>query len=178
MAAISSSDRYGFVAVSIHWLSALLIVVLIGTGYRAGGMDDTVAKAAVLRAHIPVGVAVLLLTLARVGWWLFADKKPASVPMSAWQDRASRAVHLLFYILIFGMTLSGVGMMVLSGAGPVIFGGGAEALPDFWDYKPRVPHGIGARALIVLLLLHAGAALYHHFLLRDGLLRRMRFGAG
>ena len=91
MSAKSSSDRYGAVAVTIHWVSAVLILVLIGSGFRAGGMEDAAAKAAILRVHVPIGVTILLLTLARIGWWLFADNKPASVPMPKWQDRASRA---------------------------------------------------------------------------------------
>jgi cytochrome b561 len=84
-------------------------------------------------------------------------------------------VHFLFYVVTLGMIASGVGMMVLSGAAPVIFGGEGAPLPDFWKYPPRVPHGIGARLLVALLLLHVGAALHHHFVRRDGLLRRMRF---
>ena len=53
--------------------------------------------------------------------------------------------------------------MILSGAGPIILNTGAVgALPDFSDYPPRLPHGIGGRATIALFLLHAGAALYHH----------------
>jgi len=85
-------------------------------------------------------------------------------------------VHLLFYVAILGMAASGIGMFILSGAGPIIFDGGEGQLPDFWDYKPRVPHGIGARFLIVLLVFHTGAALYHHFVRRDGLLWRMWYG--
>ena len=177
MAAKSGKDYYGSVAVTIHWVSALLILVLIGSGFRAGGMEHAAAKSAILRVHIPVGVTILILTLARVAWWLIADQRPTSVPMPAWQDRASRAVHVIFYVVILGMAASGIGMLVLSGAGPVIFGGSTEALPDFWDYPPRVPHGIGARVMIALLVAHAGAALYHHFFRRDGLIRRMWFGA-
>lgn len=173
----SSADRYGTVAVAIHWLSALLLLVLIASGFRVGGTEDAAAKAAVLRVHIPLGVTILLLTLARIGWWLFADDKPASVPMPIWQDRASRAVHLLFYVVILGMAASGIGMMILSRAGPIIFGGVPESLPSFWDYPPRTPHGIGARLMIGLFVVHAGAALHHHFSKRDGLLQRMWFGA-
>ena len=57
----------------------------------------------------------------------------------------------------------------------MIFGGEGALLPDFWKYPPRVPHGIGARLLLALLILHAGAALYHHFVRPDGLLWRMWF---
>ncbi len=173
MAVKSSPTHYGTVAVTIHWLSALFIVMLIGSGFRAAGFEDSVAKAGILQFHVPFGVTILLLTLGRIGWWWFADKKPTSAPMPNWQDRSARAVHFLFYVVILGMTASGIGMMVLSGAGPIIFGGDAALLPDFWDYLPRTPHGIGARALIALFVLHAGAALYHHFFKKDGLLGRM-----
>jgi cytochrome b561 len=94
---------------------------------------------------------------------------------SYWQERATQAVHVLFYVVMLGMVASGLGMMRLSGAAPMIFGGEAALLPDFWKYPPRLPHGIGARLLLALLALHAGAALYHEFFRRDGLLRRMWF---
>lgn len=171
----SSTTHYGTVAVTIHWLSALLILILVGSGFRATGMEDVASKVGILQFHAPLGVAILLLTLGRIGWWLFADKKPASVPMPKWQDRSSRTVHFLFYVVILGMTASGIGMMVLSGAGPIIFGGDATLLPDFWDYLPRTPHGIGARLILALFVIHAGAALYHHILKKDGLLGRMWF---
>jgi cytochrome b561 len=75
-------------------------------------------------------------------------------------------VHIFFYVVILGMIVSGIGMVPLSGAGPVIFGG-EGSLPDFWKYPPRIPHGIGARLLLALLVLHTGAALYHQFVRRD-----------
>ncbi len=175
MTAKSSTDRYGTVAITIHWLSALFILVLIGSGFRADGAEDAAAKAAILRVHIPIGITILLLTLARIGWWFWADKKPAPVEMAVWQDRASRLVHLLFYIVILGMAASGIGMMVLSGAGPIVFGRSPESLPDFKDFIPRVPHGIGARVMIALLVAHVGAAFYHHFIKKDGLIGRMWF---
>ncbi len=173
----STDKKYGTIALAIHWISALLILLMVVSGFRAGGMENAVDKAAILRVHIPVGITILLLTLARIAWWLFADKKPASVPMPAWQDRASKAVHILFYFVILGMVASGIGMMLLSGAGPILFDGSTAALPNFWDYKPRLPHGIGGRALVALFVVHVGAALYHHFILRDSLLKRMWFGS-
>jgi cytochrome b561 len=178
MAVKCSKDRYGSVAVSIHWLAALLLLVLIVSGFRAGDMEDLVAKASILRVHIPIAILVLLLTLLRIFWWWFADSKPVPVAgTTEFQDRAARLVHFLFYVVILGMLASGLGMLILSGAGPIIFGGAAETLPDFWDYKPRVPHGMGARAFMVLFVIHTGAALYHHFVKKDGVLRRMWYGS-
>lgn len=172
----STNSNYGTIAVTIHWLSVLFIIMMIGSGLRAAGLTDSTAKAAVLSVHVPLGIIVLLLTLSRVAWWMFADQKPQAPQADpAWQTKSAHAVHIAFYILIFGMAASGIGMMVLSGAGSILFGGSQAPLPDFWSYLPRVPHSIGSRVLIVLFIIHAGAALYHQFIKGDGLLNRMWF---
>ena|SRR5438094_9472908 len=163
-------------AVSIHWVRVVLIVILIGSGFRAANTVDAAAKAAILRLHIPIAIGVLALTVLRIAWWWRFDRKPGPVAASPhWQELTAKAVHVLFYLVILGMIASGVGMIALSGATPMIFSGESALLPDFWNYPHRLPHGIGARVLLVLLVLHAGAALYHHFVRRDSLLRRMRF---
>lgn len=174
----STASKYGSVAVTIHWLSALLIIALLGIGFRAANTIDPDAKAQLLSIHAPLGFLILVLTLGRIAWWWRADRKPDPVAGTpALQHRSARAVHLLFYVVILGMCASGIGMLVLSGAGPVIFGAAEGTLPDFRNYLPRVPHGLGARVMLTLLALHMAGALYHHFIRRDGLLRRMWYGA-
>jgi cytochrome b561 len=177
MALKSAQDRYGKVAISIHWIAAALIVALLVTGFRVSGAADPTAKAAFLRFHAAMGAVILALTLGRVAWWWFADRKPLPVAgQPLLLHRAATAVHLLFYVVIIGLAVSGIGMMVLSGAGPIVFGGASGSLPDFWNYLPRVPHGIGVRVLIALLILHVGGALYHHFIRGDRLMARMGVG--
>lgn len=171
----STPSTYGNVAVSIHWLTVILIIALLASGFRAAGTIDPAAKAALLRIHAPMGGAILLLTLTRLVWWWRFDKKPAPVEGGpAWQERIARYVHILLYIVVLGIAVSGVSMFVVSGAGPIVFGG-TGILPDFTDFPPRTPHGLGARALLALAALHAGAALYHHFIKRDVTLKRMWF---
>lgn len=173
----SRPDRYGPVAVTIHWLTAILILATLGSGFQADQAADATTHAGFLRFHIPVAITVLLLTLFRIVWWWRFDRKPIPVEGSQpWQERFARFVHVVFYVVILGMVASGIGMMVLSDAGSIIFGG-SGVLPDFHDYPPRVPHGIGALLLVILLVAHIGAALYHHFIRRDGLIRRMWYGA-
>lgn len=170
----SRSDRYGAVAVSIHWLSAILILVLLGSGFRAANAVDAASKAAFLRFHIPVAIAILFLTLLRIVWWWRFDRRPLPAEgLPLWQERIAGGVHIAFYLVILGMAASGIGMMILSGAAPAIFGAPGAMLPDFTDYPPRIPHGLGAFLLVGLLVFHAGAALYHQFVRRDGLLQRM-----
>ncbi|MFE3839481.1 cytochrome b [Pseudogemmobacter sonorensis] len=170
----STSDRYGAVAVTLHWLSAFGILALLATGFRAADAPD---PAALLRLHVPLGIAVLALTVFRVVWWLALDRKPAPIANTlAGQERLARGVHLAFYIVLFGMFGSGIALMAMSGAGAVLFGGGP--LPDFSAYGPRAPHGIGAMLLIALLIAHVAAALYHALIRRDAIFRRMWYGKG
>jgi cytochrome b561 len=172
----STPDHYGDMAVSIHWISAVLILMLIGSGFRGTAAVDPAAKAAILRIHVLIALGVLALTVVRIVWWWRFDRKPRPLAGSPyWQERAAQVGHVLFYVVLLGTIASGIGMMALSGAAPMIFGGEGSLLPDFWKYPPRVPHGIGARLLIVLLVLHVSAAFYHQFVRRDGLMRRMWF---
>lgn len=177
MALKSTDTAYGAIAVGLHWLGVLLTMVMLITGFRADAAAEPAAKAAILAWHAPAGSALLLVTLIRILWWWLADRKPAPLDDPAWQVKAARGVHLALYAVILGMVGSGFAMFILSGAGEVIFGGSSVPLPDFADYAPRAPHGLGARLLLALVALHAGAALFHHFIRRDATLRRMWFGA-
>jgi cytochrome b561 len=146
-------------------------------GLRAADMTDLEAKASLLRIHAPMGTAVLVLTLARLGWWFLADKKPADpagVPYV--QAIAAKAVHGLLYVAILGLAGSGIAMLVLSGAGEILFGTSPGPLPDFWDFAPRYGHAAMAWLMGGLVVLHLGAALYHQFVLKDRLFARMGIG--
>lgn len=173
----STPERYGRVAIILHWLTALFILGLMIAGSQAADMTDPVAKASLLRLHAPMGTLVLVLTLARIGWWVFADTKPhepRGTPRL--QSIAANAVHGLLYLVIIGMAGSGVAMIALSGAGNILFGSAPGPLPDFWDFTPRYVHDALNSVMLGLLALHVGAALYHQFILKDRLLARMGLG--
>ena len=172
----SSSQRYGAVAIALHWLSAAAILGLFALGFLAAGAADPQTKAALLRGHVPLGILALVLTLLRIFWWLF-DRKPERVfGLPAWQALSERVVHTLLYLLILLMGASGIGTMILSGAGAILFFGAPGPLPDFWHYAPMSVHFAGAIALLALAGLHILAALYHQFYKRDRLLTRMGIG--
>ena len=172
MALKSTPSRYGAVALTIHWLIALAILVLLALGFRAASLEGA-DKIGVLSAHVPLGTVVLILTLARIAWWWFADTKPPPVTATPrLQSLAARAIHILFYVTILVMAGSGLALVLLSGAGEVLRSG-EGVLPDFWDFGPRGGHYVGARMMVVLMVIHIGAALYHHYVKHDATLRRM-----
>ena len=173
MALKSSADRYGTVAMIIHWLTAIAILGLLWAGFTAADTADEAAKIQLLRLQTSAGIAVLSLTIFRVCWWLFTDRRPQEVAgLPRWQAMSARIVHVMFYLVIIVLGASGIGLMALSGAGDVVWGN-AVGLPDFREYGPRTSHGIAARLLVALTVLHVIAALYHQFARRDGTLSRM-----
>jgi cytochrome b561 len=169
----SSEDRYGAVAIAIHWVSAAAVLGLLVSGTVAHG-SPAPEKASILLVHATVGTLVLLLTLARAAWWLWADRHPAAVPGPAGQQFLARAVHLLLYGAIFVLAGSGIATLALSGAVPALLGEGT--LPSFSGLLPRSVHGLASKLMIGLVALHTLAALYHQFVLRDRLLARMGLG--
>lgn len=172
----SSNTRYGGVAISIHWLTAALIVGLFAVGLLAAGQADPEAKLALLRFHVPMGAAVLGLTLLRIVWWWLADRRPElPAEQPAWQKFMARAVHFGIYLVILLLAASGIATLVFSGALPAIIGG--TVLPDLEAVPPRLVHGVASRVMLALLALHVGAALWHQFVRRDHLLARMGVGA-
>lgn len=173
MALKSTTDRYGTAAITIHWVSALLILLLFGTGITTAQISDEAIRQLLLRIHAPIGAAILLLTLFRLLWWVKYDSKPSPLSAHHWQILLAKWVHLLVYFAIIVAAASGIAMFILSGAGPVVFGGNPADLPDFWAFAPRYGHRAAAILMIALFVLHSGAASYHHFILRDPTLRRM-----
>lgn len=173
MALRSSTVRYGTVPATIHWLTALAILLLLASGQTMGFANDLVGT--ILPVHLGLGLLVGILTLFRILWWVAFDRHPDPQPgMSAAQDRLAKLVHTGLYIAVLVMVGSGIGMVVLTGAFPQIFSGGV--LPDFHTAPPYLTHSLVSKLLFALALGHIAAALWHHLVKRDGLIGRMGFG--
>ena len=172
----SSNARYGSVAITIHWLTAAIILALFATGLLAAGQADPEAKLALLRFHVPLGSAGLVLTLLRILWWWAGDHRP-DLPSNQphWQKFVAHAVHFALYAVILLLASSGIATLVLTGALPAIIAG--TTLPDLETVLPRLVHGVASKLMLGLLALHIGAALSHQFIRRDHLLARMGVGA-
>jgi cytochrome b561 len=177
MSVKSSPTRYGAVAIAIHWVTAIAILLMLVSGLAAANAADAAVELNLLRGHAVMGVLVGVLTLLRVVWWLFLDRRPAdAASLSRGQAMAAHVVHYGLYAVILIMVSSGIATIILSGAGAQLSGAALPPLPDFAAVPPFTVHGILARLLVVLLVGHIGAALWHQFVRRDHLLARM--GAG
>lgn len=173
----SSSTRYGGVAIAIHWITALAIFGMLISGLAAANTANPETQFTLLRGHAIMGSLIGLLTVFRIVWWLFFDRRPADqAGLSRGQAIAAHVVHYGLYAVILVLVSSGFATVITTGANLQLFGAAPLPLPNFDLAPPFTVHGILARVLIALLIGHIGAALFHQFIKRDRLLARIGLG--
>ncbi len=163
----------------LHWTMALLIIGMVFVG---AAMTDSIAlwQPKAVQLHKWLGLILLVLVVLRLIYRLRhpAPALPSDLPKL--QALAARGAHVGLYVLMFAMPLVGWAMQGASGT-PVILPGGwvlpALLAPDLATYGLlRDLHALFAYALFGLILMHAGAGLYHGFIRRDGVLNSMLGG--
>ena len=112
-----TTESYGRLAQGLHWGSALLILVLIPIGVVMARIGEGAVQTFLYRAHVALGMVVLVLTLLRVVW-RFIETTPTPPPMPPWRLRLFKGVHALIYVSLFGLAVSGVVTLVSSGMTP------------------------------------------------------------
>lgn len=178
----NSSQTYGALAIALHWIVALLVLVSWLTGQFGDELPKGAPRDTGLFVHVSVGLAILGFVMTRILWRL-ADPPPATErsALGVWGDRAGKAVHYLIYILLIAIPLVGVAAQFARGHSLPIFGLFEIASP--WTEDRTFAHNVTevhemlANAIMLLVGLHAAAALLHHYVLRDRTLLRMLPGA-
>ncbi|MGU3392278.1 cytochrome b [Sphingomonas sp. M1A8_2b] len=175
MAAQYRSDRYSTVAIWFHWTIALLVILNLAVGLLH---ESVPALRAWMGAHQALGITILALTAARVAWRLAHRPPPLPARTPAWERGLAHTTHAALYLLMIAMPLTGW-MMVSNPAKP-------HPIAWFGLFDiPQLPvsgavasfghnaHGLLGWLMLALVVLHIGAALRHHLLLRDTVLARM-----
>ena len=175
-APVERAAHYDLVAITAHWLLALLIVLNLALGLFMHDLPLSPLQLKLFNWHKWAGVTILSLSALRLLWRL-THAPPPDLPMPAWQRAAAHAVHWSLYALFFIVPLAGWAYSSATGFPVVWFG--VLPLPDWvpvdrtWADALKAVHQMSALALGLLVLLHVAAALKHHVHDRDGLLHRM-----
>ncbi len=176
---MSGVTRYHPLLVTLHWLMAALIVILLlaGTFLLAPLPSTDPLKIDGLFGHMLFGVSVMALLIVRLIVKMRTAAPPHVETGNVQIDRAGALAHWALYALIFIVAGSGMAMSVLAGLPDIVFFGSGDPLPEsFWVYPPRYVHAIATKLLAGLIVLHVAAAIWHQFVRKDGLLARMGFG--
>ena len=178
---MDTARRYDPIAITLHWLLALLIIGTFCFGTYMADLPLSPSRLRLFSYHKWAGITILALSALRLLWRL-GHRPPPDVPMPDWQQRAAHLTHGLMYALFFAIPL--VGWAYSSAAGFPVVVYGVLPLPDFMPVNRDLAasikpwHGTLAWTLAVIVVLHVAAALKHQFVDRDGLMQRMRPGRG
>ena len=172
------NTTYTPVAKSLHWLMALLILGLLALGTYMSELPLSPQKLELYAWHKWTGVTVFLLVWLRLAWRV--AHRPPGLPasLSPRMRLVAHAGHAALYVLMVLIPLSGWLMSSAKGFQTVWFG--VLPIPDLIG-KDRLlgeilqqVHEALSSLLMLTLAGHVAAALWHHFVLKDDTLRRMR----
>jgi len=174
----NTDQRWGAVSQSLHWLTLLLILALAVIGLLMGELPRTPKYFWVYTLHKSLGISVLALLPLRLIWrlWAGTPRPVAGTPM--WQHAVAGITHWMLYALLLAVPLSGW-----------LYDSASSLRPFRWFGLWDMPKLVGADEalaelahtahvglfwlLIALVLVHAGAAFWHHLIQRDATLTRM-----
>jgi len=171
------ADGYSAVAKGLHWLTAVLVLGLIGIGLWMVGLPIGLPKLYAFAWHKWIGLTVLVLTVLRLAWR--AWRPPPALPptVTAWERAIAPWSHGLLLVLLVALPISGW-LMSSAGGVKVIWFGYLE-LPDLVARNTALFQSLVtwhhwlAWTLMALLTLHLLAVLRHDVMRRDGIFRRM-----
>jgi cytochrome b561 len=174
----NSSNGYGAIPQATHWLTVILVAVAWALGLFGDDLPNGAQRAAGLFVHISAGLAVMVLLVFRLAWNL-ANRPPDAEPtgLGVWVDRLGRGAHYLLYGLLIAVPIAGIVLQFARGDAVSIFGIADISSPWVRDRafarSVKEVHEILAHTLMIVAGLHAAAALFHHWVLRDRTLARM-----
>jgi len=177
MATPHRSTGYTGTAKLLHWLILALLIAQFIFAWTMPQIRRDTPVTTLISLHFTVGVIILAVAIVRLGWRATHAEPTPEDGLPPWQVQSARIVHWLLYLLLFVIPILGWVNASWRGMPIVMFGFELPALmakrAPGWGWTGDV-HGLLANYLMLALVgLHVLAALYHHFIRRDGLLRRM-----
>ena len=173
----NSTDRYGSISISLHWIMLLLIAAV----YACMELRGNFSKGSDIREgmkawHFMLGLCVLVLVVFRAVMHFIGTAPRIQPDPPEWQTVLARLMHFALYVLMFAMPL--LGWLTLSAEGKIIPFFGLQIPPLVVESKSIAEwakefHETGGTIGYFLIGAHAAAALFHHYIMRDNTLLRM-----
>lgn len=170
-------SKYGIIAKTFHWLMAIMVIAMLALGLYMEDLKLGPDKLQLYGWHKSTGITILVLVSLRLWWRLLNPPPQLPDDMVFFQKLAAHLSHVLLYSLMIFMPL--VGWLMSSAADFPVSVFGWFTLPALIDADPeyvrlfKAMHYYGGRTLIILICAHVFAALYHHFIRKDDILKRM-----
>lgn len=166
------SKKFSKGIIGIHWLTALLILILFPLGKYMEGTEVS-EKTGLIKIHMILGLIVFILTIIRT-FLFFKSTRPADLMTgSKFNDKLAVWIHNAFYFLLFGIVLSGIAVLFVGGYVEALKTGNFEILKDSTEIPPLQPHGIMAMIMMLLLVMHVIGVFKHYILTKENTIKRI-----
>lgn len=172
----NTSNRFGIVAILLHWVMAILLIGLVCVGFYMTAIPVSLEKLKLYGWHKEFGILALMLVIVRLTWRL-RNITPSLSQLAKLEQIAARMAHAAFYFFMFALPITGIFLTSAAGL-PVSFFG--------WFTIPALVHADESNrlfftqlhqwlgyGLIATFCAHVAGALKHHFIDRDDILRRI-----
>ena len=181
MQIFNNSQRYGLVTKTLHWFMFVVIIFLLlmhqlGHIFPRGSEE----RFFVIWLHQSLGITMFFLVILRLAWRFFNKTPDYPSTMPAWQKKLSGVVHWILYIGILIQPIAGVMMVRANGREPMFWN---LRLPPFEQANEQIANiawfihfQLLGHALQLFVAFHIVAALYHHFIVKDNVLKKMGWG--
>ena len=172
----NTHNHFGLITILLHWIMAVLIIGMLCLGLYMTNLPISAEKLEFYGYHKECGVLVLMLVSIRFIWRL-SNILPSLANLPWWERIAARSAHWAFYVFMFMMPVTG--LLMTSAAGVPVSFFGLFVLPNL--ISPNTANRIlflqihqwTAYLLITTICVHIAAALKHHFIDKDDILKRM-----
>lgn len=176
----NTTSSFGIISKLFHWVIGTLVLLQVYFIYWREWVlppKSPIANFYISGLHEPVGMLILPLATLWIVWRLATVRPLFPSSMPGWEILAAKTAHFLLYTAIIVMPISGLVMAVAAGYPPNFFG--LYQVPAFIEKSHELSHffssvhTIAAYITISVVVLHILAALKHHFMDRDDILKRM-----
>ena len=156
----------------IHWLIFLLVIAALYLGHNLDESKNTAQKLSMFPVHFLIGDLVLLLVLLRI-YFRKKDGEPAPANANPLLNKIAAGTHVLLNLSLIAVTVSGMATAATSGVIEALKKGDPNLIPDFEKVDAKEFHELFIGIMLLLVAFHVVAALYHQFVVKDNLLRRI-----
>jgi len=181
----NTETQFGAVTKALHWTIALIVICLLVVGLVMGHIPNTPdwvqIKLQAYSLHKSFGMTVLALMICRICWHIYSHRPDEVESIPRWQKVAAQSVHYSLYVLLIAQPLTGWIFSSAHGRSVNFFG--LVTLPDLVGNDQNTGnhygrtfdtlHEVIGYAILAIVLLHIAAALKHHFVEKDAVLKRM-----
>lgn len=172
----NTENSYGLITKLLHWIMSVIIIMMLIAGFVMSNLADQPQKWEIYALHKATGILVLSLVIVRLLWKFYNDSILLPHDLPNWQKKAANININLLYILMLVMPISGFLMTILANYDIDFYG--LFTIKPFMQNLQAAKifnkiHTFCAFIFSALIILHILAALYHHFIRKDNVLRRM-----